>query len=208
MHILQICSENVNQWLKSSDDNPIINIETEEIISTGNFEVVDLSLLLETLNQSLVHLSRIVFQQIKHLNNDQFTGLPRFLIEQQGSEFGLQTLQKLAMDMDIRIRQLARPVSIEFYGLAGDIEDHNSNLPLIGETTQKINEYLISIIAIELYNAEQAVYLRLKNNKGLSLGTGTKKLYEEVRQLIKPIKEDRKYGFEIEELIRQIKDRI
>ena len=128
------------------------------------------------------------------------TGLPRFLIQQRGFQFGLQTLQKTAMDADVRIRQLAYPISAEFYGLAGDIEDHSSNLPLISEKLVDINTHLSTLLSLELYNAAQAVYLRLGDDAPTSLGIKTARLYTRVRKLVPPIIDDRPYNAEIEKV--------
>lgn len=193
----------IDVYLKGSDDNPVVDPVSGEIVSTGNFEILDVALALEALNLSLTHLSRTIYQRIKHLNNDQLTGLPRFLIQQHGAQFGLQTLQKTALDLDIRIRQMAQPVSNDFLGLAGDIEDHGSNLPLISESLMKINRYLRNLIAIEFYNAAQAVYLRFGDDK-VPLGTRTQRVYQLIRHLIPPIQDDRPYNQEIEQLVAHL----
>lgn len=203
-HAVANCIETINMYLAGSDDNPMLDVKTGEILSTGNFDVTDISLSAETIEQSLTHVSRSIFQRIKHLNNDQITGLPRFLIKQRGFQFGLQTLQKTAMDADVRIRQMAHPISSEFYGLAGDIEDHNSNLPLISEKLIDINDQLSTILSLELYNAAQAVYLRFNNQTIGNLGTKTQRLYHKVRHVIPPIVDDRPYNEEVNKVRRII----
>jgi histidine ammonia-lyase len=200
LHTVENCIESLDMFLSGSDDNPLVCHETGQIVSTGNFEVIDIALVAETVGQALTHVSRSIFQRIKHLNNDQMTGLPRFLIQQRGFQFGLQTLQKTAMDADVRIRQLAYPISAEFYGLAGDIEDHSSNLPLISEKLVDINTHLSTLLSLELYNAAQAVYLRLGDDAPISLGIKTARLYTRVRKLIPPIIDDRPYNAEIEKV--------
>jgi histidine ammonia-lyase len=200
LHTVNNCIDSLDMFLSGSDDNPMVDLATGQILSTGNFEVIDIALVAETICQALTHVSRSVFQRIKHLNNDQITGLPRFLIRQRGFQFGLQTLQKTAMDADVRIRQLAYPISAEFYGLAGDIEDHSSNLPLISEKLVDINTQLSTILSLELYNAAQAVYLRFGDTAPAALGAKTSRLYSRVRKLVPPIVDDRPYNAEVEKV--------
>jgi histidine ammonia-lyase len=190
----------IDDYLQGSDDNPMVDAKSGFILSTGNFEVIDVALALETVIQGITHLSRTIVQRIKHLNNPEITALPRFLIQQDGTQFGLQTLQKLAVDLDVRIRQLAYPISNEFYGLAGDIEDHQSNLPLIGASLRQINKYLQTLLALELYNAIQALYLRYGSDAAKSLGTELGDFYTEIRKTISPITSDRQYGQDIQTL--------
>jgi histidine ammonia-lyase len=121
--------------LNTSDDNPCVLLEQEEIISCCNFEITNWVLGFEMLGQAAAHLSRSACQRTLKLSDPEFTKLPRFLSPREGVVQAFQTIQKPFTALDAEIRHLINPVSTDYFAVAGDIEDHATNAPLVVEKT-------------------------------------------------------------------------
>ena len=166
--------------LDASDDNPIVDRKTKRILSTPNFETIHLSLATEMVNVSLSHLSHASVQRMLKLSNPDFTNLSRFLRADDRQYFGLQALQKTAATLDVEIHHACHTLSNVSYPLAGDMEDRQTNLPLIIQHTDKIVRRLYQLLAIEILYAAQALSLRFSDKR--PLGHLTEKLSHSVHQ--------------------------
>ncbi|MGF0070486.1 aromatic amino acid ammonia-lyase [Streptococcus orisratti] len=162
--------------LESSDDNPMVDISKKRIISTPHFETINVSLAIEMLNISLSHVSNASVQRMLKLGNPDFTGLSRFLIANNQQYFGLQALQKTAATLDIEIHHSCQILSNIYYPLAGEVEDRQTNLPLILQELEMIIEKLKNILVIEIVYATQALALRFPKDK--ELGCLTSELFQ------------------------------
>ncbi len=173
--------------LNTSDDNPCILLEQEEIISCCNFEITSWVLGFEMLGQALAHLSRSACHRTIKLSDPAFTRLPRFLSPREGVVQAFQTIQKPFTALDAEIRHLMNPVSTDYYAVAGSIEDHATNAPLVVEKTGKILDNTLYILGIEALHAAQAVDLRGK----VQMGKGSRLLYEALRARVPFLDRDR-----------------
>lgn len=173
--------------LNTSDDNPCILLEQEEIISCCNFEITNWVLGFEMLGQALAHLSRSACQRTLKLSDPEFTKLPRFLSPREGVVQAYQTIQKPFTALDAEIRHLMNPVSTDYFAVAGDIEDHATNAPLVVDKTARILDNATYILGIEAMHAAQAVDLRGKPQ----LGAGSRILHEAIRERIPFLSQDR-----------------
>ena len=164
---LAYAEKNLLAELDSSDDNPIVDRKSKRILSTPNFETLNVSLAVEMLNVSLNHLSHASVQRMLKLSNPDFTNLPRFLRANDQQYFGLQALQKTAATLDVEIHHACQTLSNVSYPLAGDMEDRQTNLPVIIHHTQEIVHRLYQLLAIEILYASQALSLRFSDKRPL-----------------------------------------
>ncbi|MBU5673902.1 HAL/PAL/TAL family ammonia-lyase [Paenibacillus brevis] len=185
---LRYAREQLELHLTSSDDNPCLLVEERLILSNANFDPVVWILGFEMLGIALHHLSKSSCHRIIKLGDPRFTGLTRFLTPDEQKVIGFCTLQKTATSLDAEIRHLINPVSTDFYSLAGDLEDHATNAPLVVRNLREIIERIYYILAIELLHAAQAVQLR---PPGFRMGEGTRQLYEALREEVPFLSEDR-----------------
>ncbi len=179
--------------LNSSDDNPCLLMEERRMISCSNYEVTTWVLGFEMLGIALSHLSRNVCHRIIKLGTPRFTGLSRFLTPADTRVIAYGTIQKTFTALDTEIRHLSNPCTADYFSLAGDIEDHANNSPLVVEKTGKIVDNLLYILGIELIHGAQAIDLR----KATRLGVGTKAAYEAIRSEIPFLDEDRNLTVDI-----------
>ena len=92
--------------------------------------------------------------------------------------------------MDTEIRLLANPCSVDYMALAGAIEDHANNTPLVVQKLRKAIDNMKYIYGMEMMHACQAVELR-KRGQELELGRGTKIAFSEFRKELKLYESDR-----------------
>ena len=187
--------------LESSDDNPMVDIDNQRILSTPHFETLNVSLAIEMLNVALSHVSNASIQRMIKLGNPDFTGLSRFLIADEHQYLGLQALQKTAATLDVEIHHASQTLSNISYPLAGEMEDRQTNLPLILQELDGIVNKLHEILAIELLYATQAIAIRFPEERPLGLLThevfqiiferyGTLQDHHMLYQVIRGISED------------------
>ena len=177
--------------LNSSDDNPcVINTDIERneeweqgvVLPSANFETLPWVLALEKLSLALAHNSLASAQQIIKLNDPYFTKLTRFLGD-NNSHHSFGAAEKTAVALAMRIKGLASPASLDYYPVAGGVEDVATNAQLVAEKLQQQITFSYDLLSILLLHIIKAIYLRKKEG-AFSLSPSTDKLYQELIHLI------------------------
>ncbi|MBS9775759.1 MAG: aromatic amino acid lyase [Fusobacterium sp.] len=186
--------------LNSAEDNPCLLLEKNKLISCSNYEPISWVLGAESLGVALSHLSKnSCFRTIKLANPD-FTKLPRFL-SPKDNVLGYCTIQKVFTSLDTEIRHLSNPATVDYYSVAGEIEDHANNTVYVVSKLAKIVDNLLYIYGIELMHAAQAVDLRTD----WTLGKGNKIVHEKIRKVLPFYGEDRPIFKDIKTMYELVK---
>ena len=90
--------------------------------------------------------------------------------------------------------------------LAGDIEDHASNLPLVTQKLAQMSDDLKYVYGMELIHACQAIDLRMRTNEKLRLGKATQKIWREFRKGIKLYESERPLAPDIQKAYEFVKE--
>ncbi|CAI1505890.1 Histidine ammonia-lyase [Serratia quinivorans] len=196
--------------LNSSDDNPgvALNVTAPSqrpqeavgyvsegnlqgaVLPSANFEPLPWVLAFEQLGLALAHNSLASAQQVVKLNNPAFTGLSRFLgTARTVHAFG--AMEKPVMMLAMRNKELAMPVSLDYFPVAGDIEDIATNAPSVVERVQQQVDNAYQLLGILLVHDAQAVSLRQQRHNGFTLSAPTAALYTALRQRVPFIEIDR-----------------
>lgn len=145
--------------INSVTDNPNIFIESDQIISGGNFHGQPLALALDFMAIALAELGSIserrTYQLISGLRN-----LPAFLVDNPGLNSGFMIPQYTAASIASQNKQLATPSSIDSIVSSNGQEDHVSMGANGATKCLKVLDNLERILAIELMNASQAIEFR------------------------------------------------
>ncbi|TYP51596.1 histidine ammonia-lyase [Thermosediminibacter litoriperuensis] len=190
--------------INSSDDNPCVLFKQEDIKSCGNFEPISWTIGFEAVGIALSHLSKASCYRTIKLSTEHFTKLARFLTPDPEHVIAYGTIQKPFAALDAEIRHLANPVSMDFYAVAGEIEDHANNTPYVVQKTRKIVDNLYYILGIEAIHAAQAADLR-KNEPDFNLGLAGQVVYEEIRRRIPFLDKDRNLTVDIQKAYEVLK---
>ena len=145
--------------INSVTDNPNIFIESDQIISGGNFHGQPLALALDFMAIALSELGSIserrTYQLISGLRD-----LPTFLIDNPGLNSGLMIPQYTAASIASQNKQLANPASTDSIVSSNGQEDHVSMGANSATKCMKIVDNIERILAIELMNGSQAIHFR------------------------------------------------
>ena len=182
--------------INSVTDNPNIFIESDQIISGGNFHGQPLALALDFLAIALAELGSIserrTYQLISGTRN-----LPAFLVDNPGLNSGLMIPQYTAASIVSQNKQLATPASIDSIVSSNGQEDHVSMGANAATKALRVIDNLERILAIELMNASQAIEYR----RPLRSSTFIELFLSAYRTEVPLIKEDRILHYDIENTV-------
>jgi histidine ammonia-lyase len=179
----EFAHERLAHELNASQENPLVLLDEERIISVGSFDAIALAAALDFTRIALTPVLTTASERTVKLLQAPVTGLPEGLAAEAGlaesglSEFGVP-VQALATEAKL----LAAPVSIETASTSHHegIEDRITLAPLGARRLAEMVRLGERVAAIELVVAAQAIDLRGRPR----LGTATGALYGNVRELV------------------------
>lgn len=145
--------------MNSVTDNPTVFIDDDLIVSGGNFHGEPLALALDFLAMAMNELGSISERRIYRLISGE-RGLPAFLVANPGLNSGFMIPQYAAASIVSQSKQLCTPASVDSIPSSNEQEDHVS---MGGNAATKALKVVLNtekILAIELYNAAQAMDFR------------------------------------------------
>lgn len=145
--------------INSVTDNPNIFIEADKIISGGNFHGQTLALGLDYLAIAMAELGNISERRTYQLVSG-LRGLPTFLVENPGLNSGFMIPQYTAASIVSQNKLYANPSSTDSIVSSNGQEDHVSMGANGATKILKVLDNLYTILAIELFNASQALHFR------------------------------------------------
>lgn len=172
----------------SATDNPLIFIDTNDVLSGGNFHGAPLALALDYAAIALTDLISITERRIDRLvNPDANEGLPPFLTTRAGTSSGFMMAQVTAAALLAEARVLAHPSSVDNVPTDGGKEDHVSMGMTCAVKLRTVVENAEYALAIELLAAAEG----LEHRAPLKPGRGVQRAYEAVRALSPRLTSDR-----------------
>lgn len=182
--------------INSVTDNPNVFIESDQIISGGNFHGQPLAIALDFLAIALSELGSIserrTYQLISGSRN-----LPPFLVDNPGLNSGLMIPQYTAASIASQNKQLATPASVDSIVSSNGQEDHVSMGANAATKALRIMDNLERILAIELMNASQAIEFR----RPLQSSDFIEMFLKSYRQEVPLVKEDRILHYDIQKSV-------
>ncbi|QEE50349.1 histidine ammonia-lyase [Flavobacterium alkalisoli] len=182
--------------INSVTDNPNIFIESDQIISGGNFHGQPLALTLDFLGIALAELGSISERRTYQLISG-LRGLPPFLVSNPGLNSGFMIPQYTAASIVSQNKQLCTPASADSIVSSNGQEDHVSMGANAATKALRIIENLERILAIELMNASQAIAFRrpLKSSEFIEM------FLKSYREEVPLVENDRILHYDIENTI-------
>ncbi len=182
--------------MNSVTDNPNIFIDSDKIISGGNFHGQPLALALDFLAIALSELGSISERRTYQLISG-LRGLPAFLVDNPGLNSGFMIPQYTAASIASQNKQLANPASTDSIVSSNGQEDHVSMGANSATKCLRLMDNLERILAIELMNAAQAIEYRrpLKSSDFIEM------FLKSYRDEVPTVKEDRILHYDIEKSV-------
>ncbi|CAN5462490.1 histidine ammonia-lyase [soil metagenome] len=173
--------------LGSAIDNPTVLVDSNQVLSAGNFHGEALGLALDHLGLCLAGYATISERRVARLVDPNLNnGLPSFLTADPGMRSGFMIAQYTAASLASENRGLCWPASSDSVTSSAGQEDHVS----MGMTSARRAAEILSnsehVLAIEALAAAQGLDLR-----GDAPAPGTGAALQEIRELSPCLEEDR-----------------
>ncbi len=179
----------VEEELYSVDDNPIVDPESQSVYHGGNFHGDYISLEMDKLKIAVTKLTMLAERQINYLFHDKINEiLPPFAnLGTLGLNYGLQAAQFTATSTTAECQMLSNPMCVHSISCNNDNQDvvsMGTNSALIA---QRVIDNSFQVLAIEMMALVQAVdYLKITDK----LSDATRKLYNDIREIVPLFVED------------------
>ncbi len=182
-------------------DNPTIFPEEDLIISAGNFHGQPLALALDNLAIAMSEMGNISERRTYQLVSGT-RGLPPFLVANPGLNSGFMIPQYTAASMVSHNKQLCTPSSVDSIESSQGQEDHVSMGANAAIKAYQVMLNLERILAIELYNAAQALEFRRPAQTSPFL----EGFLEEYRKRVSFVKDDKVMYHDIDLSVKFLQD--
>ncbi|MCG3216659.1 MAG: histidine ammonia-lyase [Candidatus Heimdallarchaeota archaeon] len=199
---IEYCKNQVEIEINSTTDNPLIDIETSSVVSSGNFHGEPIGLAMDYLSIAMTELGNISERRVNLLLDSSLSGLPSFLIKNPGLNSGLMLIQYADAALSSENKILATPASIDNISVSANQEDHVSMGLTASKKAYQLVKNVTKMIGIEIYTACQA--LEFLDNKSMS--EALSEVYSYVRKEIPPLKEDKQFDKEVYWLSNKVED--
>ena len=197
---LKHAEEVINTELNAVTDNPLIFVETKEVISGGNFHGEALALVMDYLAMGVAEICNISERRIEKMMNPVFSELPAFLTKNSGLNSGLMIAHVTAAALVSENKYLCHPASVDSVPTSTDKEDHVSMGVTAGRKLHEVISNAKSVLAIELLCNTQALDLQ----RPLTTSAPLEEVYKTIRHQVETISEDRIFYKDINNIIELI----
>lgn len=155
----------------AASDNPLIFIDTGEVLSGGNFHAEPVAFAADMLALVTAEIGNLSERRTSLLLDPQFSGVHAFLTPDAGLNSGYMTTHITAAAMASENKQRANPASIDTIPTSGNQEDHVSMATHAARRLLDMAATLRGILAIEGLCAAQAIDMRGVDRCGARIRT-------------------------------------
>ena len=171
--------------INSATDNPTVFPDEDLIISAGNFHGQPIALPMDMLSLAMSELANISERRIYKLISGQ-RGLPHFLVAKPGLNSGFMIPQYTAASIVSQSKMLCMPASADSIPSSQGQEDHVSMGSNAATKLVRVVENTERVLAIELFNAAQALEFR----RPLKSSWTIEKIFAKYRKVVPFIDDD------------------
>lgn len=184
-HTQRIFEEELN----SANDNPIVDLPTQQVYHGGNFHGDYISLEMDKLKLVVTRMAMLAERQLNYLLNPRINELlPPFVnAGKLGFNFGMQGVQFTATSTTAECQTLSTSMYVHSIPNNNDNQDIVSMGTNAATLTQKVIENAFQVLAIEAITIAQAIDILGCYDQ---LSSTTQKWYDEIRSIIPFFKED------------------
>jgi phenylalanine and histidine ammonia-lyase len=184
-HTQRIFEEELN----SANDNPIVDLPTQQVYHGGNFHGDYISLEMDKLKLVVTRMAMLAERQLNYLLNPKVNELlPPFVnAGKLGFNFGMQGVQFTATSTTAECQTLSTSMYVHSIPNNNDNQDIVSMGTNAATLTRKVIENAFQVLAIEAITIAQAINILGCYDQ---LSSTTKEWYNEIRTIIPFFKED------------------
>lgn len=188
---LEYARKVVEREVNSTNDNPIVRADLDNVFHGGNFHGDYVSLEMDKVKIVVTKLTMLAERQLNFLLNSKINDVfPPFLNAQTlGFNFGIQGMQFTATSTTAESQTLSNPMYVH------SISNNNDNQDIVSMGTnsavmaRKVIENGFQVMAIHMISVAQAIDLLPEEKRG-RLAARTKEIYTLIRRTVPMINED------------------
>ncbi|MDQ2965555.1 MAG: aromatic amino acid lyase [Chloroflexota bacterium] len=172
--VLGFATAAVDTELAAMDDNPLVSIAEDRMISNGNFHPMLLALAIDAMRPALAHVGQLSDRRTGQLWDRLAADTGAFTAEAFGrmSRYGSPLLRYSGAARAAELRTLAGPATLDVAPVDLGVEDHATNAPLAVRRTDEALDIAEDILAVELLIATASVGWKDDIRAGMSPRTG------------------------------------
>ena len=156
---LEYVASVIENEINSATDNPNIVPDEDMIISAGNFHGEPIAIPMDTMAVALSELASISERRVYLLVHG-YRGLPHYLVAKPGLNSGFMIPQYTAASIVSQNKMLCWPASCDSVPSSNGQEDHVSMGSNSATKLMRVVDNVETVLAIELFNAAQALEFR------------------------------------------------
>ncbi len=181
----------IENELNSTNDNPVVSVEEQNVFHGGNFHGDYISLEMDKVKIVITRLTMLAERQLNFLLNAKLNGkFPAFLnLKQLGFNFGIQGLQFTATSTTAENQTLSNPMYVHSIPNNNDNQDIVSMGTNSAVMTKKVIENGFQVMAIHMIAVCQAIDL-LDDAQKAQISSKTKKIYDLIRAVMPAVTDD------------------
>ncbi len=200
--ILSQVSDTLEIEANAVTDNPLVDIETGDILSGGNFHAEPVAFAADQIALALAETGAIAQRRISLLVDPALSfGLPAFLSPNPGVNSGFMIAEVTSAALMSENKQRANPCSTDSTPTSANQEDHVSMAAHGARRLMDMAQNLSAILAIEWLCAAQGIELRAPIKTSLALQCAI----DALRTKIPPLGDDRYLAGDIETATEMLK---
>lgn len=181
----------IEKEINSTNDNPIVSVDLQNVFHGGNFHGDYISLEMDKVKIVVTKMTMLAERQLNFLLNNKLNDVfPAFLNTRTlGFNFGIQGMQFTATSTTAESQTLSNPMYVH------SIPNNNDNQDIVSMGTnsavmaKKVIENGFQVMAIHMIAVCQAIDL-LEDSKKARLSTKTMEIYSIIRNVVDVITED------------------
>ncbi|MDO4728563.1 MAG: aromatic amino acid ammonia-lyase [Bacteroidota bacterium] len=187
---IAFAKEVIQDEFNSISDNPLVDIETQQVYHGGNFHGDYVALEMDKLKIAVTKMSMLSERQINYLLNAKVNEiLPPFLnMGKLGYNFGLQGVQFTAVSTTAENQTLSNPMYIHSIPNNNDNQDIVSMGTNAATITNRIIENTFEVMAIQAMAVVQAITILDIQNQ---VSTATLTWYNQIRKILPDMVDDK-----------------
>ena len=175
--------------VNSANDNPIIDVASQNVYHGGNFHGDYIAFEMDTLRIAIAKLTMLMERQLNYLLNSSLNGiLPSFVnLGTLGLNFGMQGAQFTATSTTAENQTLATPIYTHSIPNNKDNQDIVSMGSNSAWLTKRVIDNAYEVLSIQLLTLVQAIESLGYEER---LSSKSKKIYTDIRAIVPIFKED------------------
>lgn len=202
LQVIRFAADMLRDEANAVTDNPLVIIETGEVLSGGNFHAEPVAFAADMLALAATEVGNLSQRRCAMLVDPVLSGLPAFLVREPGLNSGFMIAEVASAALASENRQKAAPAVIDTIPTSANQEDHVSMATHGARRLGPMADNLSRIIGIEALMAAQGVEMRapLTTSPRLQMALAA------IRSVAGPVEADRVMSHDMEAAAMLVRD--